>query len=91
MIDETGNCTIVSGQLRYILIVLSDWLTARKLMLSWNVVNFAHAIYEHRATKTVELPFKIKNVRMKELLMLVTQIVLLVFYANIPNSTCADR
>lgn len=53
MIDETGNCTIVSGQLRYILIVLPDWLTARKLMLSWNVVNFAHAIYEHRAMKTV--------------------------------------
>lgn len=53
VIDETGNCTIVSGQLRYILIVLPDWLTARKLMLSWNVVNFAHAIYEHRAMKTV--------------------------------------
>lgn len=60
-------------------------------MLSWNVVNFAHAIYEHRATKTVEIPVKIKNVRMKELLMLVTQIVLLVFSADIPNSTCADR
>lgn len=91
MIDETGNCTIVSGQLRYILIVLPDLLTARKLLLSWNVVNFAHAIYEHRATKTIEIPFKIKNVRMKELLMLVTQIVLLVFSADIPNSTCADR
>lgn len=49
VIDETGNCTIVSGQLRYILIVLPDWLTARKLLLSWNVVNFAHAIYEHRS------------------------------------------
>lgn len=66
-------------------------------MLSWNVVNFAHAIYEphaiyeHRATKTVEIPVKIKNVRMKELLMLVIQIVLLVFSADIPNSTCADR